>query len=246
MKVLVVGDTHGNLTPLKIAKNNICKVDKVIFTGDYIDSFDNDWSTQRLVLEKIFEFKKQNQDKVELLIGNHDLSYYSKQLCSGHQFEYENEIYEFIKEHFLEFRPFVRIDNWLFSHAGISASWMEDCDFSSLQQAEEAFYQQEFFAYNHRTMDSYGRNSREGCLWIRPRSLTASPFCNYNQCVGHTELYPDQNKIFIGENKYVFIDSIERDTWAIIDTETNDISVFIDDTKVEELNNGIYSDFLKL
>ena len=70
--ILSIGDTHGRGIALQIAKDNIHKVDKIVFIGDYVDSFDISPVIILHNLKEIIEFKKQYPDKVVLLLGNHD------------------------------------------------------------------------------------------------------------------------------------------------------------------------------
>lgn len=57
MKILCVGDVHGDKIPLLIAKEKAPDVDKIVFLGDYVDSFENYWPAQKVVLNDIISFK---------------------------------------------------------------------------------------------------------------------------------------------------------------------------------------------
>ena len=90
MKVLVIGDIHGRKFWRKTIANNIDKVDKIIFLGDYLDpypkeiqetpelmeckSFDDVDSLLNL-LKDIIYLKKNEPEKYILLTGNHSDSY---------------------------------------------------------------------------------------------------------------------------------------------------------------------------
>ena len=72
MKTITIGDIHGRSDWQEIDPANY---DKIIFVGDYVDSFtvsDIDIITNLL---NIIQFKKDNMNKVVLLLGNHDLQY---------------------------------------------------------------------------------------------------------------------------------------------------------------------------
>lgn len=73
-RVLVIGDIHGSSYWEKLFnyKNSF---DKVVFIGDYVDSFEHGVKKQLKNLEKILKFKVDNSDNVILLIGNHDIQY---------------------------------------------------------------------------------------------------------------------------------------------------------------------------
>lgn len=47
MKLLVVGDVHGSEIPLKIIEKHGASVDKIVCTGDYVDSRYNTWVQQK-------------------------------------------------------------------------------------------------------------------------------------------------------------------------------------------------------
>lgn len=256
MKILAVGDTHGDETPLSIAKDHIDEVEKVIFHGDYADSFDSRWPQQKEVLEKILDFKFENSDKVDLLWGNHDHAYISDPHVSGHQNTFAHDMREF----FLKYLPYFQIisvyDKWIFSHAGVSGIWMERylknfADDGNLKteplkvdDINQVFAQKYWSVFDHLSLNPYGDSEEEGPLWIRPRALLHSGVTGYNQCVGHTEVVADASsddriisldkivkgsaRMQYGENlyqKYVLIDSRARDIYAIIDTDTNEVTI---------------------
>lgn len=71
--ILVCGDIHGRKFWKKPCEN-IEPYDKVIFLGDYLDPYDFEHISvpQAIVnFEDILELKKNNMDKVVLLLGNH-------------------------------------------------------------------------------------------------------------------------------------------------------------------------------
>ena len=73
--ILVCGDIHGRRFWKKPCEN-IEDYDKVIFLGDYLDPYDFEGITVIDAIknfEEIIEFKKNNVDKVILLLGNHDM-----------------------------------------------------------------------------------------------------------------------------------------------------------------------------
>lgn len=138
VKYLVISDIHTKNIWKKIIKQCEGKFDKVIFLGDYIDRF---LTFQEKVypelyekakkdslnnLKEIIKYKKQNMDKVELLIGNHDYQYFlTTSSCSG----YDPSMHRDLQEIFLKNKDFFNLfhleGNWLFSHAGISQGFWE-------------------------------------------------------------------------------------------------------------------------
>jgi len=73
MKTIVLGDTHGRSIWKEIVSQE--KADRVIFIGDYFDSFDIEPVVQQHNFKEIIEFKEKGECEVILLIGNHDFHY---------------------------------------------------------------------------------------------------------------------------------------------------------------------------
>ena len=139
-------DIHGRL----FWKDVISKKDefeKIIFLGDYLDPYDFEGFTKEQAIvnfKEILEFKKDNPEKVVLLIGNHDSSYIlSKEVCDC-RCDYKNydEIQKLFRDNFGLFELFYKFEqknkSFLFSHAGIADSWINDwySDESSDKQLE--------------------------------------------------------------------------------------------------------------
>jgi predicted phosphodiesterase len=76
MKITIIGDTHGRSKWKNIVEKEK-DADKIIFIGDYFDAKDGGYSANRQIenFKEIVEFKRNNPDKVILLIGNHDFHY---------------------------------------------------------------------------------------------------------------------------------------------------------------------------
>lgn len=247
MRILVVGDTHGDRTPLEIAKAHIDEVDKVVFLGDYVDSFDNKWPEQKAVLEDIIAFKN---DKVELIWGNHDHSYISDPYVSGHQDIFHEDMNEFFKAHLDLFNIVFIQDNWIFSHAGVSDIWLKNPEAIpfgvdeeetriKLEDVNTAFHGGRWPIFDHNSYSCTGDCETEGPLWIRPSSLMTAAVKGYNQVVGHTELNEDtpmEARVLQGcktnikplkdrDEKIVLVDSQKRNIYAMVDTSTDEVII---------------------
>ena len=140
MKVLIIGDIHGRKFWRQAVANNIDKVDKIIFLGDYLDPYGyeieenpelmecNDfYDSQNLLkmLEDIISLKKNEPNKYILLTGNHTDSYIWSKFHAATRTDYENwELYHKFFSQNLEYFNLVWIENdVIFSHAGISEGW---------------------------------------------------------------------------------------------------------------------------
>src|ERR1700750_1562842 len=85
-KTVVISDLHGHDSWKRVLDREK-EFDKVVFMGDYVDSFNIHVSKQVGNLREIIQFRKDNPDTVTLQLGNHDLNYWQgyTQTCSGYQ-----------------------------------------------------------------------------------------------------------------------------------------------------------------
>lgn len=73
MKLLIVPDVHGRDFWRNPCYEHHGEFDKIIFLGDYLDHYTGESTIEHDIdtLRDIIAFKKENPNKVELLIGNH-------------------------------------------------------------------------------------------------------------------------------------------------------------------------------
>jgi len=72
--ILCIGDLHGRTFWKKAVEDNIDKVDKIIFIGDYLDPYPFEGITRKDAIrnfQEVIEFKRGSPEKVTLLLGNH-------------------------------------------------------------------------------------------------------------------------------------------------------------------------------
>ena len=130
MKILIIPDIHGR-TFWKQPCKNIDKYDKVVFLGDYLDPYaleliDSEDAIINFI--EIIKFRKKYFDKVILLLGNHDLHYWSDEFlkeCGGCRM---SGVYrKIIRDLFLINKSIFNIayetKNILFTHAGYMQEW---------------------------------------------------------------------------------------------------------------------------
>ena len=218
MKILAIGDIHGENHWKKIIKKYEDQVDKVIWLGDYIDSFFVNGKNQIDNLKEILEYKKNNWDKVDLLWGNHDLQYLGSSRCSGYQVNFAFEIEELFKTHLDYFQICSVYSNWLFSHAGFTEIYChcQEHKITDPLQCNEICKDKNYKFFNFVGPQIHGDNLNEGPLWCRPRALLLNPLPNYHQVVGHTE----GDKIWSTKVKgleYHFIDVYSHDGFLMIE-----------------------------
>ena len=133
--ILIIPDVHGR----DFWKEAVdCKeYDKTIFLGDYTDPYEFEGITDEVTIENlksIIAYKQQIPNKVILLLGNHDLHYFSEyyyELAGGIRYSQHAAISLqrlFQNNHHL-FQLAWETDlcdrHILFSHAGITLSWLK-------------------------------------------------------------------------------------------------------------------------
>ena len=142
-KILCVPDLHGRKFWRETISNNISKVDKIIFLGDYLDPYlkeitmtpelmecNDFYDSENLLkmLEDIISLKKNEPDKYILLCGNHTCSYIWSKFHAATRTDYRNweKYHKFFSQN-LEYFNLVWIENnVIFSHAGISEGWANE------------------------------------------------------------------------------------------------------------------------
>jgi len=124
MKVQVIGDIHGRRKWEKLV-DKTC--DQIIFIGDYVDAYDVDNETIIDNLLNIIDLKRKNEDKVTLLLGNHDVQYMfmPDYRCSGFRPEVASEIQTIFNDNRNLFKIAHQIDMNLFTHAGVTKQWFK-------------------------------------------------------------------------------------------------------------------------
>ena len=242
MKTIVLGDIHGR-SNWKLALHQENQFDRVIFVGDYFDSFDISGVEQIHNFKEIINYKKTNpQIEVVLLLGNHDMPYYpgyNDTTISGYQHRIAPSIMQVVDENKEHLQMAYGFGEYLFTHAGVSPEfmdqafgsdgWTKDSVVSNLNDLLK--YRPSAFEFNG--MDSSGDNTYQTPVWIRPRSLMnvnkkheKGLKKDYIQIVGHTHM---KKLDLMGSDKftggrYYFIDTMES-TGEYLIIEDNTLKV---------------------
>ena len=222
MKTIVLGDTHGRgIWQLIVQREN---PDRVIFIGDYWDSFDIPYLDQMYNFKQIVHYARTSDKEVILLTGNHDVHYQkwaieARENYSGFQAIHANDICQELQLNEDIMQMAYKMDNFLFTHAGVTKTWLKLMEIENDENMVDAIndiakFKPRMFAFGAigrgGWVDSYGDNIWQNPTWIRPKSLMKdSKDLGYIQVVGHTT----QNCIDIkgkstGGN-YYFIDALE-------------------------------------
>jgi hypothetical protein len=219
-EILIIPDIHGR-TFWKPALNYN---GEIIFLGDYIDPYPEEGITTAdayCSLNEIVEFKKQNPDRVTLLIGNHELQYYDEKFqCSRFSERYYERYHKILTDEATAglFQVCKQIDNYLFIHAGITKNWyglhlaeLQSMGSSLEEQVNRLFIQnpESFFEISYYRG---GFNQSGSPLWADARELF-SEFKHFDnkitQIIGHTQISSDEpimrDNIWLLDNRELYI-----------------------------------------
>lgn len=197
-KLIVIGDIHGRDIWKEIVKNNP-DATKFIFMGDYFDSFDVPYEEQKKNFEDIISFKKENLEKVTLLIGNHCFHYLNHmEQYSGYQEkhcrEIGNEVKGAIQNGLLQIA--YQEGNFLFTHAGVTKTWYRNHYSESMDKLGHKvdtiintlfmYHPKNFKFTPSNPLDNTGDSITQSPIWVRPRALESDALEGFTQVVGHT------------------------------------------------------------
>lgn len=196
MKQVIIGDTHGTRYWEKIVEVEK-DADRFIFVGDYFDSFDQTGIEQLQNFLDIIRFKKESKKEVILLIGNHDHHYIVplsfNQGYSGFQYKMYPQFHFALNEN-LKYLQVCFADEYdtIYSHAGITESWLEEAQISTrdtkhlVKSINELYITKpRLFNFYDGDHSGYGQHVKQSPLWVRPQSLYDDKVDQF-QVVGHT------------------------------------------------------------
>lgn len=179
-KILCIPDVHSRKFWRGIIYNNIEKVDKVVFIGDYLDPYPEEIRADKTLMEcesfdditgnmsmlvDILILKKSNPDKVILLTGNHTDSYIWSDFSAATRTDYKNwkEYHNFFLENLNYFNLVWIEDDVIFSHAGISEGWADN------------------FLYLYMKYDEGAELERNSITFETARVLKDTPLSDFNK-----------------------------------------------------------------
>lgn len=193
-KILIVPDVHHKVTRVEqiLLKET---PDQVIFLGDWFDDFDDD----TIISEQTALWLARRMDRHPediFLWGNHDTHYgfpSRETRCSGFTEAKMITIRDIMtSKHWDRFKFVYWVDNWLFSHAGLTAphasgvaaenlkSWLE----SEEEKAQLRLRQSKRYWMYEAGMSRHGRAPFGGVNWCDTSEFL--PIANINQVFGHT------------------------------------------------------------
>ena len=195
-KIIAIGDLHGKDCWKKVTPE---EYDQIIFIGDYVDSFTI--TPDKIVnnLKEVIDFKKAHSGKVTLLLGNHDIQYmeYPKYRCSGFNSFFQPDYTELFRVNRNLFQVAVQFSDYLFTHAGLSRSFVKHCLPEHAQLIEDkqihvadllnSIYNSENQAMLHAVSALRGgADPFGGITWADYKETSVDLLPGYHQVVGHT------------------------------------------------------------
>lgn len=194
MKALVIPDVHLKpyIFDMAESKDEI-EYDAIVCLGDIPDDWNATMIDYKRTYERALEFAEKHKDNIYWCYGNHDISYI---YASNGRVFYEsgfNEDAAIITDIFLKSLKLIlgnrlavihKIDNVLFSHAGLSVPFVEDYLHYSVEgDIDEMLETTNKFVEPSAIWMLWNDDSP---LWVRPQHGFVDLLEPYLQVVGHT------------------------------------------------------------
>lgn len=131
--MIVLPDIHGRTFWKKAVKDR--ENEEIVFLGDFMDSYEEEFISDEEALEnfkEIIEFKKQHQNNVVLLVGNHCLHYFYPAFEKGSRYcrylsrDIEKLFIENMELFQLAYEKEIAGKRFVFSHSYIHKLWLDD------------------------------------------------------------------------------------------------------------------------
>ena len=215
MKTVILGDTHGRPYWKSIVANEA--PDRVIFIGDYFDSYDDYTAAEQMYnFQEIIDWKKSGQCGVAILIGNHDYHYMRgiTEHYSGYQSGARAAIEQLLEDNKEHLQMCYQMGIFIFSHAGISVDWLNNNGWNGeyISDFVNDIWRYKPNAFKFTGRDPYGDSVESSPIWIRPKSLQKANRDTlrdqFIQVVGHTQQNQIDRKGQSTGGRYYYIDAL--------------------------------------
>jgi predicted phosphodiesterase len=219
MKTIILGDIHGKSIWKEILRANT-DADRIVFIGDYFDSFVINGTEQIQNFQELLKYKSTTNQEIVLLIGNHDHHYFKEvgyTGTSGFQHRYALQISQLIEEHRQYLQIAYSFDNILCTHAGVGETflnkilgehqWNQENIAAQLNQ----LFVDNINAFEFNGWEPSGDNIGQTPIWIRPNSLMKDSKQirkSWIQVVGHTRMKQIPS-VASTNGRYYFIDTLD-------------------------------------
>lgn len=148
-RVLFIPDVHGRRFWKKACEDFLASGEPghVVFLGDYLDPYEFEGVTWRNCIanfKEILEYAKEHRDTVTLLLGNHDMHYWTEEPIDHvrYSFVFCNEIHRLFHDNEDLFSIAWECEcgkrKILATHAGVTAGWIIACKRLSEEKDEKA------------------------------------------------------------------------------------------------------------
>ncbi len=231
MKVVLIGDIHGRTQWSRIVRENK-DADQFVFFGDYFDPYDYvPFTSQKANFEKIVDFAINSEKKVVLLLGNHDLHYYSGvEKCSRFDMTNAYTISGLLEKAMAHMDVAYQFDNVLCTHAGLSPEWLDKFiagwDASNVSDKVAALHDMNTtpFGFYEYDFSGFGDDVKQGPMWIRPRSLIMvnkedKRLDSLVQVFGHSQVEDiiESHNVLLNEfdGKFFMVDALEHGGYMV-------------------------------
>lgn len=125
MKHIIITDLHGRNSWHDI---DFKQFDKVVFLGDYADSYTEEDNAIYNNLVAIIKLKRKYWNKVILLLDNHEVQHlhFSRYQIKGFRAGMQRQLTELLNQNRDCFQMAYQRGNYISTHAGICASWYRE------------------------------------------------------------------------------------------------------------------------
>lgn len=195
MKVLIIPDVHLKPWIFDMADDvSIDRYDTIVCLGDLVDDFGQKHNVDLYIntLERVLKFDKDHPDMLWCW-GNHDYSYMYNYNQSGFSYEMIATVGKYLGKMINQFgdrfKVLHRIDNTIFSHAGLMDSYVYKYfgDKADTANIDDILTEINSFADDRET--AYQLWDDEGPLWVRPHKYEDFEMfrpVEFWQVTGHT------------------------------------------------------------
>lgn len=213
MKIVAIGDIHGRKQWLEII-NKEGDADKVVFIGDYFDSFQPISAAEQIKnFNHIAALVSENPEKYTMLIGNHDFHYIMPgEHYSGYQELHAVDIGEAVLAALKNMRIIHTEKNFLFAHAGVTNTWMKRFNINQEELKNGGETTLGSLCFSSEDASGYGEHKSQSPIWVRPNSLRGDMVPGFVQVVGHTNV---KNVLITPE--LILIDALGKNEYLVIE-----------------------------
>ena len=192
VRTITIGDIHGRDTWKRVDPE---KYDRIIFLGDYVDSYSVEDGPMLANLRDIIRFKKIHPQKVILLVGNHEASYlFQSYRSTGYRESIAREVVFLLETNKHLFQSAWQAGKSLWTHAGLTQGFYEKNIRPMILEEDKALATTLYRLYNNNYPPIFeigrerggSRGNIGGPLWLDRTALLRDPLLGYHQVVGHT------------------------------------------------------------